>query len=127
MASTAIPVKKHKSKVKAVLAQITANQPELTVIDFTGSVSFQMKPAIQMEKLAEALQNNTVVTELKLVDCGLIDSCAPFIARIIAESSTISNLDISANKLKDTGVSHLTPALAENSSVKYLNLLGRSK
>lgn len=124
MASTAIPVKKHKSKVRAVLAQIAANQPGLTVIDFTGSVSFQMKPAVQMENLAAALQNNSVVTELKLVDCGLIDSCAPHIARIIAETQTISNLDISGNKLKDSGVSHLTPVLAENSSIKYLNLLG---
>lgn len=74
------------------------------------------------KQLAEALQNNTVVTRLSLLWNNITSAGGEALATALCVNRTLKTLDISFNELGDKGATAIANMLKENCTLKVLRL-----
>ena len=77
-----------------------------------------------MTSIVDAILENeaSAVSTLDVGDCGLGDEGAKLIARLLESNNTITDLNISANKINRTGWQAISDALKNNSRLRALSL-----
>lgn len=121
-----IPRKKHKMMCRATIEQIEANNPLMTIIDFSGSSLFSMKVKQYLQLLADALVKNTVVKELYLDDVGLGNKQAEQVAQIISQNKSITNLSLARNTYDGHLGEEFARSLAFNETLVEVDFTGAS-
>ena len=71
----------------------------------------------------EQLKNNTTLTTLSLMECGLNSQSTKSLAEALTTNKHLQKLNISDNALCDDGIQHLAHALCINQGLKQLLLL----
>merc|ERR1712087_232947 len=77
--------------------------------------------------LGEALKQNTVVTELKIVNLGMKDADSKIFAEVIQATNTIEKVDLGYNKIGPSGMKLIAEALKDNSSITECKLHRQDK
>ena len=124
-----ILVSKRKETAESVVKSLAAN------INFTSlkldkdaakyvskRVSFALTSLSEQASLLQTLGEHLNFTQLNLRDCQIDDPRAASLSQALAANSSLSNLDLSGNRIDDSA--SLSKALAVNSSLTNLDLSG---
>jgi Ran GTPase-activating protein (RanGAP) involved in mRNA processing and transport len=110
-------------RVKRTIENVRLNQPNLTVVDFTG-LKLNDNHVIS---LAQTLGRNKqegrrhLVKVLNLESCSLSDSHARWIAMLIENNSTITDLQIGRNNISTAGALSIAAAVERNQTMTNVN------
>lgn len=72
----------------------------------------------QFLSIKSALSENSWLEKLSFINCGIVDECIDYLAFGV-QNSSITELNLSSNKLTETSIPKLVPGLQR---VKELNL-----
>ena len=102
--------------------RLKRNDAELTTIILNGRKDV---PAEEWDRLFDAIEDNSHLTHLSLVDCGLEDDVTTPLVLALVENETLTSLDLSNNhKLSNgTGKSLLKILKQSNQVLKKINLV----
>jgi len=112
--------------VSSIIMKLEENDASLTQVDFSNNSSYSMKATQYTEQIAKALETNTVLEELKLVNCNILDIGAKALGEALKKNQTLKLLDLSKNKIGSDGVIALADGLRENKTLTDLGLLNQS-
>ena len=91
----------------------------LECLDISNNHSFAMKPAENVELLAEALaKDGCKVTQLIMKGCEIGDAGCDALSMLLKRNQTIVALDLENNRISPEGACTLADGLAENHSLK---------
>ena len=79
---------------------------------------------VECDVIAKMLTENTTVTYLDLSANKLDSECADKICEVLAHNNTLTDLDLSANKLDSECADKICEVLAHNNTLTYLYLSG---
>jgi len=107
----------------SIFEGVKSNDESLTLVD-VGHLT--MSPS-DYATLGEALKQNTVVTELKIVNLGMKDADSKVFAEVIQATNTLQKVDLGYNKIGPTGMKLIGEALKDNSSITECKLHRQEK
>jgi len=107
----------------AILKGVESNDESMTLVD-VGHLELGTTDFLN---LAKAFEENTVVTELKIVNMGMRDPGAEGFAKIIETNTTITKLDLGYNKIGPPGMKLIGAALKDNSTIVECKLHRQEK
>ncbi len=114
-----------RKSVTEMTALVRVNDPDMQVVDFSGQASVQMKSDEKISELCDAIGESSPVTTLLLKDCNIGPVGAAALGSMLADNTSITTIDLSANKaLGEEGAVALAEGLANNTAVTELNLMG---
>ena len=110
-----------RTSVPEYTGRLKRNDAELTTIILNGRKDV---PAEEWDRLFDAIEDNSHLTHLSLVDCGLEDDVTTPLVLALVENETLTSLDLSNNhKLSNgTGKSLLKILKQSNQVLKKINL-----
>ena len=79
---------------KDILARVWENDPELKIVNLNNILNI---PPELLEELMEALEENVYVTELALVNTGILDKIAHALAKTLKRNRTLEKASICVN------------------------------
>eukprot|EP01089_Gocevia_fonbrunei_P022017 TRINITY_DN8744_c0_g1_i1.p1 TRINITY_DN8744_c0_g1~~TRINITY_DN8744_c0_g1_i1.p1 ORF type:complete len:201 (-),score=51.98 TRINITY_DN8744_c0_g1_i1:49-603(-) len=115
---------KIRAELESLLEKITSNDPATTEVTIHGGVGGY--PENFITKLVEALKTNTQVTTLVLTSAEIANIESKEIAELIKETKTITNLNLSSNKIGSDGFIALSEAIGVNNSLLELRLANQA-
>mmetsp|Transcript_83546 Transcript_83546/g.165823 ORF Transcript_83546/g.165823 Transcript_83546/m.165823 type:complete len:343 (-) Transcript_83546:61-1089(-) len=106
------------------------NDPALTVINFNNM--HMPPPHVELRiapKLMKALQTNTHVVELSLVNSNLQKESGPDLAAALCENKTLKMLNLESNWLESAAIRAISQGIAENpcSGLEHLRVMGQKQ
>jgi hypothetical protein len=101
------------------------NDPSMTHLDLAKSASFGMKSQEYCKRIGEALKTNTHCVSVNLSGCSIDSTGAKYLAVGIAENKTVREMDLSANKIGNDGSQELAEALKTNCGINEFNIIGQ--
>ena len=72
--------------------------------------------------ICTGLQKNTILKALNLSCCGMSDLVAESLARVLAVNTSLEELNIIDNNIRDNGIAHIAKSLQENNTLKVLHV-----
>jgi len=110
-----------------IIDRVGANDPTLTRINLNSNALFNAQPDDYAIPLAKALAGNTIVTEVKLSDCGISSQGAIAFAEALKTNQIITLLDLSSNRIDNAGIQAILESLRYNNALLELHLLGNQE
>eukprot|EP01101_Sappina_pedata_P011883 TRINITY_DN8061_c0_g1_i1.p2 TRINITY_DN8061_c0_g1~~TRINITY_DN8061_c0_g1_i1.p2 ORF type:complete len:204 (-),score=117.09 TRINITY_DN8061_c0_g1_i1:150-722(-) len=118
--------------LKQVLSQIASNDSALTTLNLN---SYQLigddkstQPTFENAiALAQALANNTSVTNLQMSNAQVNTEAAREIAKMLETNSTLAILNLETNDISGDGIVAIAEALRKNSTLTELKLTNQLK
>lgn len=112
--------------IKEIIKNVTDNKESYTKVDFTHLGDSCLLSGEQVKDLAEALKNNTNVSEVNLEKRGVQDAGAVEIAEVLKTNTTITKIDLGYNKICQA-MKELGEAFEVNKSVVECKLHRQEK
>jgi len=111
----------NETNVEATLAKIRSNDASTSEVNLNNIRNI---PISQLKEYAQAMSNNSSVTELSLVGTRSSDSIAFELAESLKSNKTLQKLNLETNYLSAKGVKSILEALneSENMSLKELRV-----
>jgi len=111
----------NETNVEATLAKIRSNDASTSEVNLNNIRNI---PISQLKEYAQAIGNNSSVTELSLVGTRSSDSIAFELAESLKSNKTLQKLNLETNYLSAKGVKSILEALneSENMSLKELRV-----
>lgn len=121
-----------RSRFKVPPPEFLASNTALTYLNLSSSLC---DDASALTSFFKALTVNSTLTRLKLKDVDIMDSTrnrsnigdseCELISETLKENTTLTDLDLSCNRISDVGIRCIMEALKINTTLKYLNLTGQ--
>mgnify|MGYP003723997515 CR=1 FL=1 len=99
--------------------QVAANDPETPSVNLNNLDDAE---PLQMIDLAEALMENTVVTEVWLCNCNMDTLGGQMFGQVLKRNATLTELNLETNRIGPKGMVALAKALKENTGLSILRL-----
>jgi len=107
----------------SIFEAVKSNDESMTLVD----VGHLTMSSTDYTTLGEALKQNTVVTELKIVNLGMKDADSKIFAEVIQATNTLEKVDLGYNKIGPSGMKLIAEALKDNSSITECKLHRQDK
>lgn len=92
-------------------------------LDLSNNASLRMKPAENLGDIVAALKGNKSIKRLILMDCELPDAACVPLEELFKHNQSLEEVSLEKNKISSHGAKMIANGLADNSSVRTLNLL----
>jgi len=107
--------------LSSILQRLTQNDPSLTELWLDNR---DLSNLPETEPIFDALANNSYVTKLSLIGCGIDDGLVASLSLALVENTSIVEVWLSDNFITSGGCEYLLGTLDTNQTIEFLDLDG---